>query len=388
MKELSTIRRRVHSVLAAVAASLAICSAVRGDDPPFTGRVLVGPFFFLTNGYAQGIGSLAGQQAANANYRTLQTNGNDPDIAKAEIQKPELHALVIVAHGAEDAQTPGAYVPGAKFNGTTNAPDGFFTPDDLPPGAIFPQYQVVILHCCGQNLPAWRNRFPNAVFEAWRRDTTLTAIKSWQKKFTFPNYQAPGLAPSQLHPMPDVHPNLWSRNRPIIGNRRLAPIASPQDPWFQMSPSLTAGYGSKTFNLIQVEDDDSSPLTLLGLRVEGGHVVEFNGDGFSLPNYVVTARYGAMFSAFENPGSFADSFNRQDGSVRLTVLNSGGASDAILFEGAAAVLFGIGAGVLPSAEEVPTLSPVGAILLGVLLLTAFFVLRRRSVAARKLWRMT
>jgi len=339
--------------LACVSITMAASLSKAADTAAVTVGGTAGPWYDLfgrTTSLAISAADTASAQLTTAGFTPLQDYAVTDTKMGQIIRQQGLQAFVFVGHGLTDGDKKDSkYLAGVRvaFNPKTMGDE--FSPNAFGIKEKFPAYQEVILHACGQDLPEWRALFPTAVadgrFHAWESDTTWAAILSWQKNHEFVEYQAAnGATLLSDDPMPFVHGRLTAP-RFADGDAFVAPIATPLNPWFQLDPAITAAFGAQVFNVIQTDDSSSNSQTLLGLAVQDGHVVDYVSDGYAGFDFTLTAPYSVMSSAFESPDSFADAY--QAGLVEITNVNATGISEHILFEGAAGVLFGINAVVIP-----------------------------------------
>ncbi|MBI3768803.1 MAG: hypothetical protein HY271_09970 [Deltaproteobacteria bacterium] len=97
-------------------------------------------------------------------------------------------------------------------------------------------------------------------------------------------------------------------------------------------------------NLIITDDSGANPDTVSGFSVAGGHVVDLQAEGYADSTFDVQVTNGAFIAALADPASVTASY--QNGLVHIVVNHPTDASQQTLFDGAAAILFGVNATVI------------------------------------------
>ncbi len=294
--------------------------------------VLVGNVEGASNA-AQNAASEAVSDFSDAGFNTSLDRDATVEEAVSAIND-ETRVVVIIGHGDGDTKK-------SSFNEGIQMADGNWLDSASFSGQTFPNVERVILHACGQlNQQSWRNLFPNAIINGWAGPTRGWQFYWWQYFFT---------ADANL-PTPDTDTRLGSIESPVFGGRMRATIGSPIDPLFQMSPGLSAAFGSQTMNIFGTDDDGLNEVLLVGLTITKGRVTAFDDIGYISTSFDVRVKYSDMFNAFENPNSIVDAFNA--GRIAIDT-HRPGLDKKIMFYGFAAVNFGVNATFAALVWEMP-----------------------------------
>lgn len=273
----------------------------------------------------------AASDLKKAGYDTrVNYNATKQDAINA-IGDSKTRAIVIIAHGDGKKSQ---YEEGVLMS------DADWLDSDAFGGRTFPNVQEVIIHGCGQDKPSWKYLFPNAKFYSWSRSVRMYSIYWWQWFHTS----------AAIHPMPITDDSLSSLSSYTVGGRSLAPFGTEMDPWFQMDPQLTMDFGFQTMNLFGTNDNGLNKVLLAGLTIQSGHVIDYNYDGYLSSYFDITLPESVMFSALEYPTSIVDAY--RNGLVGISINQSTGASEQTLFDGSAAVIFGVNATVIPEPSTI------------------------------------
>ena len=291
--------------------------------------VLVGDVEGASN-ELQNAASEAVSDLSDAGFNTSLDRDATLEEAVSAIENDQTRVVVIFAHGDGDTKK-------SSFNEGMLMADGNWLDSAVFGGRTFPNIQRVILHGCGQrNQQSWRILFPNAVINGWAGPVRGWQIYWWQFFFTA----------DANPPTPLTDTRLASIETRIVGGRTVATIGSPIDPPFQMSPALSAAFGSQTMNIFGTDDKGLNEVLLVGLTVDNGRVTAFDDGGYISTSFDVRVKYSDMFNAFENPNTIVDAFNA--GRIAIDI-HQPGLDEQIMFDGFAAVNFGVNATV-PTCE--------------------------------------
>lgn len=265
----------------------------------------------------------------------------------AAIKDPETTALLMIGHG-DTSPFP-----------QVRMVDGWVKANDFL-GQTFPNIQEVTIHSCAQDLKSWRNLFPNAEFHSWSTRTFFPAIYWWQLFHTYKEY----------HPMPIVNADLWSKNVITIEDITITPFSTPFDPWFEMDDATASIFGNQTINLIGTDDQGLNGVPLLGLEIHDGHIINYSYDEILDANFNLVVPESVFFDTIEFPNAILNAYN--NGLIDVFINQYTGVSEEVLFNGSAAVLFGINA----SVRQIPEPSTLLLLSSG---LTGLVVFGRKSL---------
>jgi len=234
----------------------------------------------------------------------------------------------------------------------------------------------VTLHSCGQNLQSWRDHFTGANFTAWSSTVRGWQVYWWQYFHEYDSFNSPpttGSTPPTVESSQEQTGQF--RFEEAVG--RFVCDMDPGANCYHLTPTLATLFGAQAFNLIGTDNANTVAITLVGAVSTCGQVTSWQRQ-VTGPSFEVRMTEAAVRAVLENADAFAGEVSA--GRVQL-VRHTAIEPEATLLAGFAGLLFGKDAEVMTcsGASSIPTLSWVGAALLGAMLLVVGIITLLRRV---------
>ena len=273
--------------------------------------------------------------------------------ALAAINAPGVNAVFFAGHGGSVNGNPAAWI-------TLDYPSGGAADKTLRPADLTGNYngiKHVEIQACGQDLQAWKDAFPKANLDAWKKTINGDQMKN---DVTF---GSPKRIPAKAPPPPAEPPPIYYAKTSLDPRFEMVALTTPSmmldssssaffshynELGFQMSPSVLTQFGGamRTFQ-VQSTEDMTDYLPLHQLTVANGVCVadEQDSDLFSTPAFKLTFNPDALEACYENFDLCGTMF--QTGNAWIEN-NTTGLPDQVCFDAAAAVYFGYNASLVPT----------------------------------------
>lgn len=253
---------------------------------------------------------------------------------------PDAMAIWFFGHGLYDS------VRGKKGKEKLTDPiegigltDGSKLGTDVP--GTYPNLKNVTFHACGQDLQSWKDKFPNAEFNAWSRGVRAWEIWWWQFFKTYMSLGANTMSSTDSLNTPVINSRLEQTGQfAELGNKficDLAPVSNNMMSFVLEDEWATAFEGS-SFNFSATNGLESE--LLFATTISDG-VIDFSTqslDPLTNPDFEITIGNNSIFTLLEDPDMWSSISASSDVEI---INNTGGAkSDQMILDAFGVVTFG------------------------------------------------